>query len=65
MYKIAVVIELRSRGIPVEREFEVEVKYKAQIIDKYRLDIVVDNTVILELKAVDDLHPRHEARLLS
>src|SRR3990172_2400170 len=64
-YKIATLAELRRRGIPTSREVDIEVKFKGEIVDTYRLDIVVDGKVILELKAVDELHPRHRAQLLS
>ena len=64
-YKIALLAELRRLEIPFEREVETAVKYKGETIDKYRLDLVVDQKVLLELKAVDEFHPRHEAQLLS
>jgi GxxExxY protein len=64
-YKIATLAELRRRGMPTAREVEIEIKFKGEIIDTYRLDIVVDGKVILELKAVDELHPRHKAQLMS
>ena len=47
------------------REVDYEIKYKGKVIDLYRADIVVDGKVVLELKAVDELHPRHTAQLLS
>ncbi|MCS6911406.1 MAG: GxxExxY protein, partial [Anaerolineales bacterium] len=64
-YKIATLAEMRRRGIKAIREIEIEIKFKGEIIDKYRLDIVVEDKVILELKAADELHPRHRAQLLS
>jgi GxxExxY protein len=64
-YKIAVLRELDLRGVLVERELPIEITYKGVPIDRYRLDIVVDQKVILELKAAETLHPRHEAQLLS
>jgi GxxExxY protein len=64
-YKVAVQAELRRLGIPFDREFEIPINYKGEAIDRYRLDLVVDGKVILELKAVDELHPRHEAQLLA
>ncbi|MCC7359593.1 MAG: GxxExxY protein [Anaerolineales bacterium] len=64
-YKQAVLNELQRRGVPAARECPIEVAYKGVVIDQYRLDLVVDGKVILELKAVDELHPRHEAQLLS
>ena len=64
-YKITTLAEMRRRGMKTAREVEIEVKFKGEIIDKCRLDIVVEDVVILELKAVDELHPRHRAQLLS
>ena len=64
-YKLATLVELRHRSIRSAREFEIDIRYKGEIIDKYRIDIVVDEKVILELKVVDQFHPRHRAQLLS
>ncbi len=64
-YKLATLAEMRCRNIKTAREVEIEVKFKGETIDRYRLDIVVDDKVILELKAVEELHPRHNAQLLS
>jgi len=64
-YKLAVIHELEKREIPVAREVNFEIKYKDRVIDLYQADIVVDGKVILELKSVDVLHPRHSAQLLS
>ena len=64
-YKIATCIELSKRGVQVDREYDIDVLYKDTRIDRYRLDIVVDHKVILELKAVDELHPRNQAQLIS
>jgi GxxExxY protein len=64
-YKIAALAEMRRRGMKTAREVEIEIEFKGEIIDKYRLDIVVEDKVILELKAVDELHPRYRAQLLS
>ena len=64
-YKIATLAEARRRGIRMSREVAMEIHYKGEWIDTYRADIVVDDKVILELKAVDQLHPRFKAQLLS
>ncbi len=64
-YKLATLAEMRRRKMKTAREVEIEVKFKGEAIDKYRLDIVVDDKVILELKAIEELHPRHKAQLLS
>jgi GxxExxY protein len=64
-YQRAVEHELAERGIPFETEKAIEITYAGETIDQYRLDLVVDGRIILELKAVDNLHPRHEAQVLS
>ncbi len=64
-YKLAVCAELSHRGVPVSREVDIDVIYKGTCVDRYRLDIVVDSLVVLELKAVEEFHPRHQAQLLS
>ncbi len=64
-YKLDVCNELQRRGVKTAREVGYEVQYKDVVIDVYRADIVVDGKVVLELKAVDELHPRHTAQLLS
>lgn len=64
-YKIAVLAEAQRRHLSVEREVAIDVNYKGQVVDQFRLDLVVEKSVILELKAVDELHPRHRAQLLS
>jgi GxxExxY protein len=64
-YKVATCTEIAQRGINVSREVDIEVIYKGTSIDRYRLDIVVDARVVLELKAVEELHPRHAAQLLA
>jgi GxxExxY protein len=64
-YQRAVKQELAKRGIPFETEKGIEISYAGETIDEYRLDLVADGRIILELKAVDNLHPRHEAQVLS
>ncbi len=58
--------ELCLRGLPVAAEVPLPVAYKGVQLDcGFRLDLVVDDRVILELKAVDALKPIHEAQLLT
>ena len=65
IYEEAVSKELRNRGIGYERQKLVEVYYKGEKIGEYRLDLVVENKIILELKAVSELSNIFEAQLLS
>jgi len=58
--------ELRLRGLHVETQVEVPVTYKGVRLDiGYRIDLVVERAVIVDLKAVKQLHPIPEAQLLS
>ena len=58
--------ELGLRAIRFERQKELPIEYKGITLDcGYRLDVVVENKLILELKAVDALEPIHEAQLLT
>ena len=58
--------ELRLRQIPFERQRPLPVVYKTRQLDcGYRLDVVVANLVVVEIKAVDALAPIHDAQLLT
>ena len=56
VYENALLIELHARGLKAENQVPVKVEYKGQIIGDYFADIVVDDRVILELKALELLH---------
>jgi GxxExxY protein len=59
-------IELAHRGLNVLRQVNVPIVYREVTIDAaYRADMVVDDLVVLELKAVEVVLPVHEAQLLS
>ncbi len=65
-YSSCLVFELRERGFRVEQERPLPVVYKSVKLDcGYRLDLVVENLVIVEIKAVERLNSVHEAQLLS
>jgi len=58
--------ELELRAIPFERQKELPLEYKGVALDcGYRLDLVVANKLILELKTCEALEPIHEAQLLT
>ena len=65
-YKACLVHELRQQEIGVEQEKTLPVVYKGLTLDcGYRVDLLVAGVVMVELKAVDELTPLHEAHLLS
>lgn len=58
--------ELRLAGLSFQRQVEVPVRYKGIKLDcGYRIDLLVEGKVIVEIKAVDRLLPVHEAQLLT
>ena len=58
--------ELMLRGFPFEQERPMPITYKGLQIDcGYRIDILVDGRVVVELKAVQELVPVHDAQLLT
>ena len=65
-YEACLCHELALRKIPFEQQVPLPVEYKGMKLDcAYRLDILVDQLVILELKAVTAIEPIHEAQLLT
>lgn len=65
-YEMCLCRELSMRGIPFERQVPIPVEYKGVKLDcGYRADLVVDGTILVEIKAIDSLLAIHEAQLLS
>lgn len=65
-YEACLVHELMSRDLYVQNQLTLPVKYKDTSIDAgYRIDLLVEKTVIIELKATEKLLPIHEAQLLT
>ena len=65
-YEACFAFELGDRGMSVERQKALPVKYRGVDLDcGYRIDLLVEKIVIVELKAVDKLLPIHEAQVLS
>ncbi len=58
--------ELELRGSYFERQLALPVSYKGLMLDcGYRIDLLVEKTVVIEIKAVESLQPIHEAQLLT
>lgn len=65
VYQKALVVELREKGVCVEIEIPINVYYKNTIVGEFRADIIVEKAIIIELKAVQNLIPIHEAQLVN
>ncbi len=65
-YETCLAYELRQLGLEVERQKPLPLVYKDIRLDQgYRLDMLVEGQVVVEIKVVDQLMPVHEAQLLS
>jgi GxxExxY protein len=65
-YQACLAHELRNRGLNVLSQVGLPVVYEGEKIELgYRMDLVVENRVIVEVKCVEAIHPVHEAQLLS
>jgi GxxExxY protein len=66
VYEECLCREIFLRGIAFDRQIPLPVEYKGIHLDcGYRLDLVIDNLVIIELKSVEKLEPVHEAQLMT
>ena len=65
VYENALMIELQERGLKAESQVPIIVKYKNRMVGEYFADIVVENEVIMELKAIESLQKIHEAQILN
>jgi GxxExxY protein len=64
-YEAALGVELKLAGLNFECQLEIPVVYKSHLVGDYRLDLVVEKAVIVELKSVDRFDPVFEAQLLT
>lgn len=66
VYEQCLAHELQSRGLRIDRQILVPVRYRDILIDAgFRLDLVVEDLVVVELKAMEKLLPVHEAQILT
>ena len=65
VYEKAMMIELRAKNLKADNQSPIKVKYKGEIIGDYCADILVENKVIVELKAEKSYNKKHEAQLLN
>ena len=65
-YEACLCHELHLRGIAFQRQVPLPVEYKGVKLDVgYKIDVLVENRVVVELKCVDSIAPIHEAQLLT
>jgi GxxExxY protein len=65
VYHNSMMIELKKLGLRCEKEKKIKVYYDGILVGNYIADIIVEDKVILELKAVSKLNPQHEIQLIN
>ena len=66
VYEVCLCKELTSRGVRYERQVALPVVYKGETLNAdFRIDVLVDDKIVVELKAVELLMPVHKAQLLT
>jgi GxxExxY protein len=66
VYESCLVLELSTMGLDVQQQIELPLVYKGKTLkEKFRLDLLVNDCIVVELKSVEELRPVHEVQLLS
>jgi GxxExxY protein len=65
VYEKCMIIELRKVGLSIEAQKAIKVFYEGELVGEFVADIVVNDTVIIELKAVRQLAKAHEVQLVN
>ena len=66
VYETCLYTELSGRKLNVKTQVPVKINYKEKVLEAdFRIDLLVENEIVIELKAVDNLLPVHEAQLLT
>ena len=65
VYENALAVELRRAGMRVEQQKLVQVRYKGDLVGEGVLDLLVEDAVIVEVKAIDELNEAHTAQCLN
>jgi GxxExxY protein len=65
IYENALIVELQKQNLEVERQQEVVVKYDGIEVGRHRLDLIVNDTIVVELKAVKNIEDVHFAIVKS
>ncbi len=65
VYENAMAIELRRTGLRVEQQAKIDVYYEGEVVGEYFADLLIENAVIIELKAAKCISDDNEAQLLN
>jgi GxxExxY protein len=65
VYENALIIELKKIGFHISQQYNIKVYYDGKIVGDYFADIIVDNNVIVEVKATEGLREEHQTQLIN
>jgi len=65
VYEEALCVELAERGLDYARQPAIDLHYKGHVVGRGRLDLLVGNALVVELKSVETLNPAHAAQVIS
>ena len=65
VYEASVAKVLRTWGIKVERQYPLDVVFWGEVVGAFRIDLLVEDVLLVELKAVRELAPEHHAQILN
>ena len=65
IYEKALLIELKETGLEADSQVELNVQYKGEILGTFAVDILVENRLVVELKATQDISPAHEMQVAN
>lgn len=65
VYENALKIELEGLGVPVQQQKALTVYYKDSVVGEYIADLVVNDSIIIEVKAIKNIDKAHEAQLMN
>ncbi len=65
VYECAMQIELQNQGLLAFDQYPIKVYYDDQLVGDFKADLLVEQRVIVELKAVNSIHSKHEAQLIN
>ena len=65
-YEMCLVLEMRKRGLKVERQVAIPLVYEGETVEAaFRIDLLIEDQLVVELKAVEKLLPLHEAQTMT
>jgi GxxExxY protein len=65
VYENALTLELREKNLDVEQQYNLKVFYKDQEVGSYFADLIVDQKIVIELKAAESICPEHKCQLIN